>query len=218
MLLLGQKLVDELGKEPRGDTLSAWMAHHIAELIRAAEESGPDGRADVEDRCRTAILQLWDYRMQLPNGKRPFEDSEPIHRAIASLDPADNTPRYFREARQSASNLDRDDEVHQYLEFADQADRVAKDLIRFALRKAASASGGHPEEWLSIANEVGTESELMEMYIRFISRSSDVDEETQTNQIEQKALERRIGRLNEFIGMVERMRDDLKGALLDAGM
>lgn len=46
------------------------------------------------------------HRAAFPNGKRPFEDLEPVMRAIESLDPEDDTPRYFRSARapKSVSN------------------------------------------------------------------------------------------------------------------
>ena len=45
VLELGKILVRELKLDPGVDTLGRWMAHHIAELIRAADEAD-----DVEER------------------------------------------------------------------------------------------------------------------------------------------------------------------------
>lgn len=86
VLQLGKKIVDELGLDQSVDTLSRWMAHYIAELIHSAETADTEDRSEKLSRCASAILDLWEHRSELPNGKRPFEDVEPILRALQSLD------------------------------------------------------------------------------------------------------------------------------------
>lgn len=78
------------------DTLTRWMAHYIAELIQSAETASAEDRPDKMARCAEAILELWKHRSALPNGKRPFEDIEPILQGLESLDPHTDGPRYFR--------------------------------------------------------------------------------------------------------------------------
>ncbi len=46
VLALGKKLADELGTDQRADTLSRWMSHWIAELMRSAS-----GAAGEEQKC-----------------------------------------------------------------------------------------------------------------------------------------------------------------------
>jgi hypothetical protein len=108
VLALGKKLVAELGLDQSVDTLSRWMAHYIAELMHAAETAEDAKRQELTSRCCVAILDLWRHRRELPDGKRPFEDIEPILRALQSLDPEDTTPRYFRSARPNQAETEQD--------------------------------------------------------------------------------------------------------------
>ena len=114
VLDLGRALVQELGLDPGVDTLSRWMAHYIAELIKAVETAAVEDRPAKLTKCADTILNLWERRNLLPNGKRPFEDLEPILRTLESLDPTDDTPRYFRAARiaadKSEENAERSEE------------------------------------------------------------------------------------------------------------
>src|SRR6266436_3211912 len=80
ILTLGCKLVEELGLEPSVDTLGRWMAHHIADLMLEAKSATGKEKELAEKNCFEAILALWKHRAELPNGKRPFEDLEPVIR------------------------------------------------------------------------------------------------------------------------------------------
>ena len=111
VLDLGRALVEELGLDPGVDTLSRWMAHYIAELIEDAETAKVENRPAKLAKCADAIIGLWERRHRLPNGKRPFEDLEPILRALESLDPADDTPRYFRSPREAADETEQNAET-----------------------------------------------------------------------------------------------------------
>jgi hypothetical protein len=100
ILALGRKLVEELGLEPSVDTLGRWMAHYIADLMAKAKNATADEKGPAEKNCLEAILALWKHRAEMPNAKRPFEETESIVRAIQSLDPDEATPRYFRSVLQ----------------------------------------------------------------------------------------------------------------------
>lgn len=78
VLDLGRALVEELSLDPGVDTLSRWMAHYIAELIEDTNTAKVEDRPAKLVKCADAILDLWERRHQLPNGKRPFEDWEPV--------------------------------------------------------------------------------------------------------------------------------------------
>ena len=92
VLALGRKLVEELGLEESNDTLGRWMAHCLADLITKAENASGGDKDAGRKECFDAILALWRHRSELPSGKRPFAELEPVIRAVESLDPEDDTP------------------------------------------------------------------------------------------------------------------------------
>ena len=122
---LGKKLVEELELGAPVDTLGRWMAHYVAELITNVEAARPEERNELSSRCAAAILDLWQHRSVLPDGKRPFEEIEPILRAIQSLDPEDHTPRYWRSARSYPEKTAEEPEAQKWLDLADQFDDTA---------------------------------------------------------------------------------------------
>ena len=127
------------------------MAHYIADLINQAEnESGKDKQI-AEKKCFDAILELWTHRAELPNGKRPFEELEPIVHAIESLNPRDQTPRYFRHARPKTDEDKENSEVTQWLEVVDDIDYSARILIGYCLTEAARATSDKTKNWVKHA-------------------------------------------------------------------
>ncbi|GGK27887.1 hypothetical protein [Salinarimonas ramus] len=64
------------------------MAHHLAELMRAAEEAETE-----EDRVRArrtaeeTILRIWTHRAVLPGGADPLARHRDLIRALAALKP-----------------------------------------------------------------------------------------------------------------------------------
>jgi hypothetical protein len=82
ILELGKKIVTELGLDESVDTLGRWMAHYVAEVIRASETAQPEERQAKLAQCTIAILQLWKHRNDLPHGSRPFEGFELALRAL----------------------------------------------------------------------------------------------------------------------------------------
>ena len=78
VLGLGRHLVRELNLEDGVDTLGRWMAHHIAELLAAAENEKTAARQErARRRAEEAILRVWEHRAAMPGNAfplRPYRD------------------------------------------------------------------------------------------------------------------------------------------------
>ncbi|UJP02362.1 MAG: hypothetical protein LZF85_11395 [Nitrosomonas sp.] len=212
VLKLGKQLVAELGLDQSADTLGRWMAHYIAELIYSAEIANEDNRDEQRSKCASAILELWNHHTAMPNGKRPFQDYEPILRTLESLDPNSNTPRYFQSAREAAKTQ-KNTESAIWLESADKVDYTARLLIRFCLTCAAQDAIEKSKEWVTLAGAAGAANDSYLSVIRFVSNEAELsDEETATNE-ERKEIESRIKRLKDFVNLAKMMSDHLQAKL-----
>lgn len=211
-LELGRRLTKEieldLGRS--ADTLGLWMAHYIAELIQGAEKASLEERAAKMQACSEAILSLWKHRHELPNGKRPFEELEPILRALESLDPDDSTPRYFRSARAAADKADKEDEMESWLELVDELDYSARALIGYCLGQAAQTAINKSEEWVALAESAGADDEVELSVVRFMVDEKDLLRKPDPNEVVRKQLQARIDRLESFTKMAEALASDLK--------
>ena len=196
--MLGCKLVEELGLEPSGDTLVRWTAHYIAELIAKAESATGEEKGVAEKKCFEAILALWKHRAELPNGKRPFEDLEPVVRAIESLDPDDDTPRYFRSARPPRGDGEEKSEADTWLDMVSGLDYSAKILIGYCLAEAARAAVDKSKEWVKLAEAAGAEDGVPEIVIRFVSTPADLGKEPDVHAEARRQLQDRLKRLEGF--------------------
>lgn len=84
-MALGARLVHELQLEPGVDTLSRWMAHHLAEaMIRADRTQGPEHEA-AQARAVDLILKLWTRRHVLPGGAHPLKQFENVIAVLQRL-------------------------------------------------------------------------------------------------------------------------------------
>lgn len=209
---LGKRLVDESSFNQRCDTLSRWMVHYIAELIDDAENAAPEDKASKENRCADAILDLWRHRAELPNGTRPLEDLEPIFRAIATLDPSDETPRYFAAQRAAGPDSDFDTEAGEWLELANGIDSTAKELIRHCLARAAETAHDQGAEWVALAEEVGEGNEVDVVAVRFLVTEPSSGE-AESEDLERRQIEKRIERLEAFLELATGLAGDLRRKL-----
>ena len=67
------------------------MAHHIAELIAAAEaQTEPEAKRKKETEAAEAISRLWRHRSQYENRINPLHDLKPILQVLRTLDPNRN--------------------------------------------------------------------------------------------------------------------------------
>ena len=64
VIALGKRLVAQLGA--KGDVLTSWMAHHVADLMARAEAAPPAEKAVAQEACARAVLDLWRHRNVLP--------------------------------------------------------------------------------------------------------------------------------------------------------
>ena len=111
---LGKKLVEELGPYDSRDTLTRWMTHYIAELMKNAESANLEDRPARRSKCAEAILDLWKHRHELPNGSRPLREFEPLLCVLESLHPA-ASPRYRHSVQLDDNNAEVDSAQNPWL-------------------------------------------------------------------------------------------------------
>lgn len=213
ILAIGKALIKELSLEPGDDTLCRWMAHYIAELIVGAESATAEDRQEKHTKCAETILALWKHRYELPNGKRPFEDFEPIFRTIESLDPDNDTPRYFRSVRNASVKADVNADSRKWLDLAEGLDYSAKMLIRYCLEQASQDALDKSEEWVRLAEAAALEDGMDIPVIRFITAENELATASGTDERARELLEDRINRLNAFKEMADALASDLRRKL-----
>lgn len=104
MLELGQHLVRELNLDDSVDTLGRWMAHHVAELIGAAEKAtSKKDRLVAQKRAMEAILRIWEHRESLPGYAYPLAKYNELLSVLDRLRPDDN-PFRFNQMRESKTD------------------------------------------------------------------------------------------------------------------
>jgi hypothetical protein len=215
VLALGQKLVEELGLEQSVDTLGRWMAHYIADLVTKAETATGDEKSVVERECSAAILALWKHRSELPDGRRPFQALEPVMRAIESLDPENDTPRYFRAARPPMDDAAETSEQARWLALVDGLDHSAKILIHYCLAEAAEAALDKSSEWVKLATAIDADG-VPEIVIRVLSSTADMMKKPDPDEAMRSLLKDRIQRLHGFMEMAESLATTLEERLQPA--
>ena len=212
-MALGRKLVDELGEDPRPDRLSRWMAHYLAELIDAAENAPQEELAASRRKCFDTVLDLWSHRADLPAGRRPFEDLEPIGRALESLDPGNETPRFFAAARRGVTDAEEGPQTRTLLEFVDSVDFAARVIIVHALGDAARAALDKSREWVARAEAAGRNPHFVSIVTSFVSEEGRRDEHAEQVERSRHVLVDRIKRLENFRELAAFVSDNLRERL-----
>jgi hypothetical protein len=212
ILQLGEKIVQELELDPSVDTLGRWMAHYLAELIRNAETAGVEDRPEKLLRCASAITDLWRHRSELPNGKRPFEEIEPILRALETLDPENTTPRYLGLIR-TAARAEEESETKRWLDLADGFDYSARILIQYCLTRASKEALDRLKEWVSLAEAAGLEEGVEPPVLNIISHETDLLSFANPDEIARQEIEGRIERLEGFAKMANALLEELRANL-----
>jgi hypothetical protein len=88
VLELGKYIVRELQLNDRGDWLRHWLAHHVAELIRDAENAKDDeARREAAKLATETILKIWDHRFNLPGDVNPLARYREALQALLELRP-----------------------------------------------------------------------------------------------------------------------------------
>ena len=91
VLELGKHIVAELQLRDREDWLRHWLAHHVAELIRNAEEAkDAETRKESGKLATETILKIWDHRTTLPGDVNPLARYREALQALLELRPNPN--------------------------------------------------------------------------------------------------------------------------------
>jgi len=210
VLQLGRKLTKELDLDQSVDTLGRWMSHYIAGLILDSEKASAEERPAKMRECCDAIINLWKHRHVLPDGKRPFEEIEPILRTLESIDPEDNSPRYFRSVRAVADDAEDNDETESWLKLIDGLDYSAKLLIRYCLTQAAKSALDKSVEWVSLAEAAGADEGAEFPLIRIVTMEDSLSKVVDPNEEERKRIEERAERLEAFANMAIGVANELR--------
>ena len=205
VLALGKKLVEELGLDPSVDTLGRWMAHYIAQLIDESESATAEDKQKKLEKCAAAIANLWEHRSVMPSGKRPFEDIEPILRALESLDPSNDAPRYFRDARESANGTEQPEEVINWLKIAKGLDDSARILIMYCITLAAQNAINTSEEWVSLARSSGMTEGVDISTFLVLDKERSLYSESDLSDKQRETIESRIEKLETFVEISRRL-------------
>lgn len=192
------------------------MAHYIAELIQDAEKASAEERPEKMRVCCDAILNLWNHRHSLQDGKRPFKEVEPLLRTLASLDPENNTPRYFCSVRTATENAEDNDQTKSWLKLIDGLDYSARILIRYCLTQAAQNALNKSVEWVALASAVGADESAEFPLVRVIIQEDAVLKASDPSKQERKRVEDRIDKLESFVEMamavVSKLRKEVQPA------
>jgi len=209
---LGKKLVEELDLEPCVDTLGRWMAHYIADQIATAESATGEEKKAAQNACFSAILKLWAHRSELPSGTRPFREFEPIVRAIESLDPDNETPRYYRAARPSGDD-EKEPEAKAWLSAVDGLDYSAKVLIGYFLSEAARVAVDKTKVWVKLAEAAGVDDGPSGIVVRFVTGETRPKSDPDPIDVIREQIENRISRLEGFADVVRTVVDLMKNQI-----
>jgi hypothetical protein len=222
LLALGGALTEQFGLRKDEDTLGQWIAHHLAEKLRAHKVARGGAKAALETEIVDTALKFWKHRAYFPRSTRPFENYESVLRALESLDPDQTSGRYFRYDTADKAAKDEDPASQQWIDIAKQIDRGARAIINFCIRNAAAAAGKPGDAWLAAAKALPENRDLDFRIIKIITqndRKDDPDEQApDPTQIHvdflkktQKDLLRLIGSGNAVYQVIENSLEALTG-------
>lgn len=104
-LALGSAIVDELRLDTRGELLQRWMAHHLAETIKAAELAVGAKKAKLERDAVSLILKLWSHRSALPEPVDPLSGCREALDILRRLQPEANPWAHYSRRRPDETHL-----------------------------------------------------------------------------------------------------------------
>lgn len=223
VLNLGKRLVTELEGDESRDTLSHWMAHHIASLINRLETLGPSKEIGLEAECRRAILDLWSHRYSLRSSSRPFSKFDQLLTTLEALDPDSGFSFYFRELGDRVENANAlEDSAKQWLDLARSLDRGARTLIGYCISRAAAETDDKSADWIELAEKVesslDTDIKLVRIVIQSASALKDVVPKDERS-IVREMLQRRVDSLAGLAEALATIRDLLNDRIreIDSG-
>lgn len=190
------------------------MAHYIAELISDTEHS-PDEivRAAKHAELMDSIWAFWVHRYELPIGNKTLQEPEPILRALQSLDPESEQPRYFSSSLKRIDTDKESDEVKKWLSIANHIDSTAKILIDYCLSLATENAIDKSKEWVELARQAGLAEDIDIIELRvfqFLDNPVNKDDPTV---VQRRILEKRQKKLAAFFSLASQLDEQLKSRL-----
>lgn len=169
------------------DTIGRWMAHHLAELVIAAQD---ETTTTVEQRQRivATILKVWSHRRAYPS-RAPLDDFSNVFAALERL--GDDSPwKFLRPFDAHIEMLEPSTVGLPLVSTAAELERLTREttirLIWLAIRDAKEKN----REWLELADKVASniESEVttaLERLYRLVARQRlDAEEDDPRNVID----------------------------------
>lgn len=191
---LGKHLIDNF-KDDEVDEITAWMCNYIAEKILLAEQTDNE---DTKQECFDTILKLWERHSSFPDGKRPFENIEPILQTLNSLNPGNQNNRYLPNPFAQFSSDKDDTDLNSWLKMTKVLDKNARILIFFCIDQAIKETiDENTKSWL---NEI---SQLLEdpiISFRFLYPDED---KSKANQEKIESLRDKLAIIEEFKSLSE---------------
>jgi hypothetical protein len=173
LVKLGKRLVAELDGDESRDTLSHWMAHHIANLLQRLEGQGAGDRLELEAECRRAVLELWAHRNSFRSGSRPFEKYDSLLSTLEALDPDNAFYFYFRELGARVDKVDSLEEpARHWLDLARSLDRGSRTLIGYCISRAAAETKDESADWVELAQKVESTLDTDVKLVRIVIQSA----------------------------------------------
>lgn len=169
---LGGALVEQFKLRADEDTLSQWMLHYIAEKLTAHKRAVGDAKLALEAEIVDLVLKFWKHRAYFPRGSRPFEEYEPVLRALESLDPNQTDGRYFQYRIFEEDKEAKKGPAKAWIDAAKSLDRGARAIVNFCIRQAALASGKQDDAWLSAAKVLAEDSDRDLFVIRYVTEGT----------------------------------------------
>lgn len=195
---LGKLLVKELKLEPGVDTTSRWMAHYIAEQIKISKSFTGKKKKEAEQKCFTAILELWKHRSYYAAGTRPYESFEPIFETLERLNPNSTKNFFYRipsvEQYESSKKKGLQKEVIDLLKVAENIDNVARIWLEYIFQEATLLATDKKTATL-LKNTIGLSDNIETKVVLKIL--SDEDDSTKKDE-KRKQLTERINQLKAF--------------------
>lgn len=214
IIKLGKKLVEELVLNNSVDTLGRWMAHHIAELIYDAENTTDETvRIAKQLEIRDSVWAFWANRYELPFGNKPFKELEPILRALESLDPENQRPRYFFPYPGLTNTEKESTETQKWLKIAENIDSSSKILIDYCLSLAAENSIDKSQEWVELAKKAGLDDDFDLIEFRIFQLRGNPANTTHPSSAQRRVLKKRQKNLAAFLSLATQLDEQLKSQL-----
>lgn len=194
VLELGRKLAASYEDH---DLTARWMAHHLAELVTAAED---DSKTTVEQRTSIieTILQMWRFRRSAP-GKVPGFELDQVYNALDRL--GDASPWHFA-GLTGFGGVPIEEQEAPLVVIAVGLERMARETIIALVWQACQDAIAADAPWTAVAEAVGEDlddqilASTQTIRRRLRSLAGDEDEPLDSAQHGDAEVARRLRRMS----------------------